>query len=629
MDKRWVLFFLVFTAAYFILIVPAIRPSVDPDEAVEATETETVEDFAAPADPERELPTLAEPREVPPGEAPPPPEVEEAEEAVRRVAVQDAPVDDLDLRVARIRLSRRGGVPLTWEILPTESLAGVRDFDTGTTVPFQLIPQVADLSDREFPFQIEGRGLDEFNRVEYAFERVDQPDGTIELRYTSPQIEGLHIERIYRFDPESYVAQLSLSFVSDGVRARIGDEQRGWGIGWQGGFMQPVPESRLTGQTHSIAAVGDNIRTRRISVDADPVIYSRDIAWGGQAKKYFAGIIVPDPENPAESVEFSARRRNLTREYDRSGVADPMSAVLRHRGFELGADEVRTFHYHLVVGPKDYTMLRSLEGRVPMIANAPELSDIAFSQIPLGQNWLRPIALLLLVSLRWFESLVHNWGLAIILLVLVVKTILYPLSHWAIKNQAKTMAEQARLKPHLDKLNEKFKDDPQKRSQEMMKLYREHNINPLGMLRGCFPILLQMPIFFALFILLDQAVEIRGQGFLWIDDLAAPDRLIPFGFTIPLIGWNALNILPILMAITQYFTSKLMMTNITDPTQRQIMLLMPFFFTIILYNMPSGLMLYWTVQNVWQIGHTVLTKRYVAAHDSPSSGGSSPAAAPA
>jgi YidC/Oxa1 family membrane protein insertase len=196
------------------------------------------------------------------------------------------------------------------------------------------------------------------------------------------------------------------------------------------------------------------------------------------------------------------------------------------------------------------------------------------------------------------------------------------LSHWAIKAQAKTMAEQQRVKPLLDKLNEKYKDDPSKKSQEMMKLYREHGINPLGAMRGCFPMLLQMPIFFALYALLAQAVEIRGQSFWWIQDLAQPDRLIPFGgFVLPIVGWTALNILPILMAVTQYFTSKLMTSNVSDPTQRQIMALMPIFFVFILYNMPAGLMLYWTVQNIWQIGHTVLTKRYVAMHDTSSAGG--------
>ena len=109
-------------------------------------------------------------------------------------------------------------------------------------------------------------------------------------------------------------------------------------------------------------------------------------------------------------------------------------------------------------------------------------------------------------------------------------------------------------------------------------------------------------------------MELRGQSFLWIHDLSEPDRLIYFGFNLPLVGWDGFNILPLFMAGTQYITSRMMMANVTDETQRQVMTIMPIMFVFFLYGMPAGLMLYWTIQNVWQIGHTALTKRYVTLH---------------
>src|SRR5690606_34297721 len=109
---------------------------------------------------------------------------------------------------------------------------------------------------------------------------------------------------------------------------------------------------------------------------------------------------------------------------------------------------------------------KALSDSVPMASHALPLSDIVFGKMIWGQNWLRPIALSLLWALHKFQALSGNWGMAIIILVLIVKILLYPLSHWAIKAQAKTMAEQQRIKPLLDKLNEKYKDDPSKKSQE-------------------------------------------------------------------------------------------------------------------------------------------------------------------
>jgi YidC/Oxa1 family membrane protein insertase len=624
MERRWLAFFLVFTGAYFILIAPMFNRRLTPQGGAES-----------PAGtPGAVLATSGQtPGPTPRADSWPEPDRESAAaESVRapEVSMESAPIVVVETGLATVHLSTLGAVPISWKLQPTERLAAVRDHDSGTTYVVNLVPQVRHTPDREYPLQLSGRTVDQFNRVLYSVERRESEGGAIEVRFTSPAIEDVVVVKTYRFERDSYAVGLEVEVRNGAYRTRLGDAEDGWGLGWQGGFMQPAA-ARLGFWDEMFAAVsiGDRVRLRKMGVGDDPQRYSREIGWAGQEKKYFAALLVPSPENPPDAVTVAVRRRNLTPEYDLKGVAAPMSVTLHHPAVILGPEESARLNYTLVAAPKSYDLLVGLSQTVPMPAGAMPLSSVVFGKMIWGQDWLRPICLLLLRALKGFESLVHNWGLAIILLVLVVKILLYPLSHWAIKAQARTMAEQMRIKPLLDKITEKYRDDPQKKSQEMMKLYREHGINPLGALRGCFPMLLQMPIFFALYILLAQAVELRGQGFLWIVDLAEPDRLIPFGgFRVPLLGWDAFNILPLLMALTQYYTSKLMTANVSDPMQRQIMVMMPIVFVFILYNMPSGLMLYWTVQNIWQIGHTVLTKRYVALHDTPS-GGAPAASAPA
>jgi len=610
MEKRWIAFILIFLGAWItFVILPALRAEENRRAAElrqQTAERSEILTTPSPWDRESALPSVG----VAPGGEP-----GTRQEDVRTtqvVTLEDAPTHTVETELARITFSAFGGVPINWEIKPSRFVAEVRDHRTGETLAQDLVPQVRERAGRELPLQLKGRNLARFNSAVHEIEATESR-GVHTIRFTSPVQDGLQVVRTYRIAEDSYLVDLELEIRNGEARVPIGDPEFGWGIGWQGGLLQPVVGDRTHGFISGVASVGSALRVKHVSVDAEPVSYSAMIGWGGVQSKYFGALIIPHPDNPATRVEWQVNRRNVSPEFMQRGIVPPLSAILDHPGIQLQPGETRVMRYTIFAGPKDFTLLGSID--VPKVEGALPMSRMVFGEMPLGQNWVRPICLLLLTSLRWFEGLVGNWGWAIILLVLAVKTVLYPLSHWAILNQAKTMAEQNRIRPYIEQINEKYKSDASKKSQELMKLYREHNINPLGMLRGCFPLLLQLPIFFALYILLDQAVELRGQSWFWISDLSEPDRLIPFGFALPLLGWDALNILPLLMAGTQFITSKMMAANITDPMQKQIMVMMPIFFVIFLYMFPAGLMLYWFIQNVWQIGHTALTKRYVAAHD--------------
>jgi YidC/Oxa1 family membrane protein insertase len=196
---------------------------------------------------------------------------------------------------------------------------------------------------------------------------------------------------------------------------------------------------------------------------------------------------------------------------------------------------------------------------------------------------------------NWFsDDAKWSWGLAIVLLTVFIRIIIWPLHN----KSTRTMKRMGKLQPMMKDLREKYKDNPQKLNQETMKLYRDYGVNPMG---GCLPMLIQIPIFFGVFNMINAAVELRGQPFLWVKDLSQPDHLTDIlGFPI--------NLLPILMAVTMVIQMR-MTPQTGDKLQRRIFMLMPLMFFIFCYNYASALALYWTTQNIVSIGQTWLTQR--------------------
>jgi YidC/Oxa1 family membrane protein insertase len=188
-------------------------------------------------------------------------------------------------------------------------------------------------------------------------------------------------------------------------------------------------------------------------------------------------------------------------------------------------------------------------------------------------------------------GLVHNYGVAIIIVTIILKAIFWPITHKGLKS----MKNMQKLQPKMVKIKEKYKGDPTKMNQEMMNLYKTYKVNPLG---GCLPMLLQIPVFFALYRVLLQSIELRHAPFmLWITDLSAPDRLY-LGFDIPYLG--GLPVLTLLMGASMFLQQKMTPTT-ADPTQAKIMMFLPLIFTVMFVNFASGLVLYWFVNNLLSI----------------------------
>jgi YidC/Oxa1 family membrane protein insertase len=202
--------------------------------------------------------------------------------------------------------------------------------------------------------------------------------------------------------------------------------------------------------------------------------------------------------------------------------------------------------------------------------------------VDLGMAWIQPFSKLLLRVMVWLDRLVRNYGLAIILLATLVRLLLHPLAMMSIKS----MRAMQRLQPEMERLKEKYKNDAQALNNAVMALYKENKVNPAG---GCLPILLQMPLFFALYAVLWNTIALRQEPFVgWIHDLSAPDKLFTL-FNLPI------RLLPLIMAASGLLTQRL---TPTDPRQVSTMYMMNVVMLAFFYNMPSGLVLYWTVMNL-------------------------------
>lgn len=286
--------------------------------------------------------------------------------------------------------------------------------------------------------------------------------------------------------------------------------------------------------------------------------------WIGMIQHHFVTAWLP-PANDHDKREF----------YTRDIGNGEYSAGLILPALQVAPGETKTTAMRLYAGPQDQEKLKAL---------APGLEHVV------DYGWLTVLAYPLFVLLNWLENLVHNWGVAIILLTVLIKGAFYPLSAASYKS----MAQMRKLAPRLQHLKERYGDDRQKLHEQMMKVYQEEKINPLG---GCLPIVVQIPVFIALYWVLMGAVELRQAPFaLWITDLSAPDTL--FG-VVPGINMP-IGLLPIVMAATMFIQQKLSPTP-PDPVQAKVMMFMPIAFSVFFFFFPAGLVLYWLVNNLLSI----------------------------
>ena len=299
--------------------------------------------------------------------------------------------------------------------------------------------------------------------------------------------------------------------------------------------------------------------------------YVGPLKYLGYMDVYFMTAIIPEEQ---ENFRATFRRLENLEEF-----------ILWTPEFTLNPGEKITFNFKLYLGPKK---TEEMEKEYPLLSKA------------LYFGYFDIIAKPLLWLLKLLHNFTHNYGWAIVIVTILIRILFYPLNHLSFKS----MKKMQELQPIIQRLREKYKDDPQTLQKEIMNLYRTHKINPFS---GCLPILIQIPVFFAFYKVLLMAIELRHAPFiLWIDDLSAPERLYLGSFEIPWLG--GIPLLTILMGATMFIQQKLTPSSM-DPVQEKVMLILPIFFTFLFVNFPSGLVLYWFVNNLLSIGQQILTLR--------------------
>lgn len=291
------------------------------------------------------------------------------------------------------------------------------------------------------------------------------------------------------------------------------------------------------------------------------------VKWAGFRDRYFCIIFKPEYTSDAYTIN-PIRENRLTIE-------------TKVKELQLSQGEKQELAATIYIGPQSLDLLKSY--------------DMGFEEIMTFSNWgfLDVIAKAIYSFMNFLHRFIPNWGLCIIIISVIIYFAMYPLTLKGMMSMKKMQA----LQPRLAQLRDKYKDNPQKLNKEMMELYREHKINPIG---GCLPLILQMPVFIGLYQVLWRSVSFKGAGFLWIKDLSEPDRLLTFPFSIPLVG-NELNILPIIMMVVMALQQKVTAKNmvITDPAQvaqqKMMQTIFPVFIGFIFYKFASGLSLYFTI----------------------------------
>lgn len=464
----------------------------------------------------------------------------------------------------RARFTNRGGEIVSWELnrYRTSSKEGAPTvqlmYQGGRFKrPLSVQPGDADQSRHlaDALFQVER----DFSTLSAA-----HPVGHLTFTYRSPD-GSLGLTKRLTFYCDSYLIDMALSV--EGMRGSL-DIGLGTNFGiveWGEGFIGLIGPASLVGDKLE-KDVPDNHSDR-----------PGDVRWLALQDKYFISVLIP---TGASSVV-------VKKEADKV-----VTASAHYAGVPAGMP----LNFRLYAGPKEYDTLKSF---------GLGLEDtIDFGWFIYG-SWslVKAVAKPLFSVLRFLHEFTHNYGISIILLTLAIKLLFIPLQF----KSYKSMKQMQEIQPKVAALQNRFKDDRDRLNKELIKLYRDHKVNPVG---GCLPMLLQTPVFVALFNILYMTIDLRQAPFIgWITDLSVQD---PY------------YILPIIMGVSMVAQQKIMPTTM-DPTQAKVMLILPAFMTLLFLTFPAGLVLYWLTNNVLTIAQQVITDRYVFNIETPFQGTSTPA----
>jgi len=530
--------------------------------------------------PAQERPATAQPGQTPPATPQATaPQTGESAEAPKPTISANRPAKEIEIRNqgAIYRFSELGGKLVSVRLVgvketsakdsPLKDLVRVEQPDQAPLSLTTLKGTVPGLEEALFEVQAESDKLD----------ATAEPK-SFSFRWVSPN--GIEVVKRYQIEPGSYLFNLTVELTNHG-QAPLDDNL---------GLIISARHNPKEGGNYAFKGMGAYVsgslkEEAPKELKKEPKVFAGQVSWVGYENSYFLQALIPLGNG---SKQESSVKGQLAQGQEEA--ANPLILV-RYTSppFSLPPGEKGTFQFGLYFGPKRIELLK-------------EAGHDLSSSINLG--WFDIIAKPFLYFLNYVNDLVGNFGVAIIVLTLLVKIAFWPLT----QKSYKSMKSMQALQPQMAKLKEKFRDDKQRFNQEMMALYKSRKVNPMG---GCLPMVIQIPVFIALYRLLDYAIELRhAPFFFWIQDLSAPDRLFNFPIDkLPLMEPPyGIPVLTLLMGASMLIQQKMTPTP-GDPTQAKIMMLMPIIFTFVFINFPSGLVLYWLTNNVLSIGQQVMVNK--------------------
>jgi len=536
------------------------------------------------ATPVEQAPAAAEqePSAQPPGGAETSPEEEDAPPPGAAISGAAEERVEIDNGLFRVELTNRGGRVQSWTLL---------HYTADDNEPLEVFPQFAE-EDTERPL---GLDLDDASLAEvlnhsvYRVEREELPGDETSasgerVRFTWSDGRGLSAEKVFEFRRGDWFVQVRSDVFDRGrrlpVRLRLGP----------GFAAQESAEghSNYYYANQAVWNVGGQVKRTKARKLGPEGSVTGPVLWAGLEDQYFAGLILPN--GSPSIVRWSEVTRTPTVPAGAAPASPPQAETVPVLSVSIDAEGADVF-----VGPKEYRLL-------VQIGSNRDLDQVVWFS---SQGWLRAIVKYLFLGLVWLhDHVARNWGLAIVLATVVLRLVLFPINQYSMVSMKRTQLQMQKLQPKIKAIRARYKKakDAQSRgkmNEELMELYRKEGVNPMGGMSGCLPLLAQFPILIGFYNMLTVAVELRGAPFVgWIHDLSKEDPAY---------------VLPILMAVTMFAQQWLAMSKIKDPQQLQqqrMMLFMPIVFGFICLQMPSGLVLYWFVNNLLGMGQQWLVNRH-------------------
>ncbi len=401
-----------------------------------------------------------------------------------------------------------------------------------------------------------------------VFSRGETDSQDLSERFVYERAGQYRVEKRYRFDNHKPVIYLDVTIENLSDIEKHFPIELNYGINYDAADKVNLHHAGAAVLSEKIESADVN----KIAKKGYPI--SKPLHWAGVYRKYFTVIVKPE----AQTISADAHADGKT-----------LMGYLRNEPLTVAPHAKINTEFLIYAGPQKYETLKSF--------------DQGFEDM-LSRGVFGLFKIWLLIGLKFLNQFTHNFGWAIILLTLLIKGLFTPLTHLSFESMKKMQA----LQPKLKSLQERYKNDAQKLNKEMMELYKRNKVNPM---MGCLPILMQVPIFIAFNQVFGETIELKGAPFIgWIRDLSEPDRFFSLPFTLPFLG-NAIHLLPILMIGSMVWQQKLTPQAGSTPEQTKMMSFMPIIFGFMFYSMPSGLVLYWFVNNMLSIIHQTIVKRMI------------------